>query len=137
MEIEVDDGAKGESMKPETMMIDDVKDVRADVSQPAEKLEGMERCIIRSYGAGVFLGYVKEKKAELNGVNIMLCQAKRIHYWDGACSLTQLAMEGTKEADNCRITDGVAGQFIANVIEIIPVTDKAGKNLDEVEIWKK
>jgi len=124
--------------KPETIMIDDQQYVRADcVQQKAEKVEGMERCIIRSYGAGVFFGYVKEQKAELNGVNIILCKAKRIHYWDGACSLTQLALEGTKSPQNCRITDAVDEQFIANVIEIIPLTQKASKNLDEVAIWKK
>lgn len=124
--------------KPETIMIDDQKYVRADcVHQKAEKFDGMEKCIIRSYGAGVFYGYVKEKKSELNGINIILCKAKRIHYWDGACSLTQLALEGTKSPQNCRITDAVDEQFIANVIEIIPLTQKASKNLDEVAIWKK
>lgn len=124
--------------KPETIMIDDQKYVRADmVEKPAEKLDGMERCIIRSYGAGVFYGYVKSSKAEVNGVNVVLCKAKRIHYWDGACSLTQLALEGTKAPQNCRITDSVDEQFIANVIEIIPLTKKAEKNLDEVKIWKK
>lgn len=101
------------------------------------KVDGSKRCIIRSYGAGVFIGYVAEKKAELNGVNIVLKQAKRIHYWDGACSLTQLALEGTKSPDQCRITKPVESQFIANVIEIIPVTKKASKNIDEVKIWEK
>ena len=125
-------------MKPETIMIDNQKYVRADkVNQPEEKLDGMERCIIRSYSAGVFFGYVKSKVAELNGINVVLCKAKRIHYWDGACSLTQLALEGTKAPQNCRITDSVDEQFIANVIEIIPLTKQASKNLDEVKIWKK
>ena len=108
-------------MKPETIMIDEQKYVRADcVQEKEEKLDGMERCIIRSYGAGVFLGYVAEQKSELSGVNIILKQAKRIHYWDGACSLTQLALEGTKSPNNCRITEPVESQYIANVIEIIP-----------------
>ena len=124
--------------KPETIKIDEVEYVRKDaIQQKAEKLDGMERCIIRSYGAGVFLGYVAKQTSEINGVNITLKQAKRIHYWDGACSLTQLAKDGTKASNNCRITEPVDSQFIANVIEIIPVTDKASKNIDEVKIWKK
>lgn len=124
--------------KPESIMIDEVKYVRADsLQEKASTVDGMERCIIRSYGAGVFFGYVAEQNSELNGVNITLKQAKRIHYWDGACSLTQLALEGTKAPQNCRITDAVESQFIANVIEIIPMTKKASKNLDEVKIWKK
>lgn len=124
-------------MKPETMMIDDQLYVRADVSQQADKLEGMERVIIRSYGAGVFIGYLKDKEAEANGVNVVLRKAKRIHYWSGACSLTQLALDGTNDGGNCRITDPIDEQFIANVIEILPVTEKASKNIDEVKAWKK
>lgn len=99
---------------PETMMIDDVKYVRDDFARTAPKVDGLERCIVRSYGAGVFIEYVAEKKAELNGVNITLKQAKRIHYWDGACSLTQLAIDGIKKPQNCRITDAVDSQFISN-----------------------
>src|SRR3990167_3144769 len=122
---------------PETIKLDETEYIRKySISKKAEKMDGMERCIIRSYGAGVFLGYVAEQKSELNGVNIILKQAKRIHYWDGACSLTQLALEGTKVPQNCRITESVESQFIANVIEIIPVTSKASKNLDEVKICK-
>jgi len=125
-------------MKPETIMIDEVKCVRADaVQKPAEKVDGLERCVVRSYGAGVFFGYVKEKKAELNGVNVILVKAKRIYYWDGACSLTQLAMEGSKTQKNCKITEAIDSQFIANVIEILPLTEQSSKNLDEVKIWKK
>jgi len=125
-------------MKPETITIDEVKYVRADaVSKPAEKICGLERCIIRSYGAGVFIGYVKDKVSEINGVNVTLLKAKRVFYWSGACSLTQLALDGTSDALNCKITDAVDEQFIYNVIEIIPLTEKASKNLDEVKIWKK
>ena len=124
--------------RPETIKIDEVEYVRKDsIQQKEDKLDGMHRCIVRSYGAGVFIGYVAERKSELNGVNIILRQAKRIHYWDGACSITQLALEGTKSKDGCRITEPVSSQFIANVIEIIPVTKQASKNIDEVAVWKK
>jgi len=124
--------------KPETMMIDNVKYVREDKqSKKAESVDGLDCVMIRSYAAGVFYGYLKEKKAELNGVNITLLKAKRIHYWDGACSLTQLAIDGSKASSNCRITEAIESQFIANVIEILPMTDTAKSNLDEVKIWKK
>ena len=125
--------------KPETMMIDDVKYVRADKleNKQAEKIDGLERVIVRSYGAGVFVGYLKEKQAEKNGVNVTLLKSKRIYYWSGACSLTQLAIDGTNDGGNCKITDPIESQFIANVIEILPLTEKAGKIIDEVKPWKK
>jgi hypothetical protein len=122
----------------EEVTINGVSYIRKNsVTVKADELDGLERCIVRSYGAGVFYGYVKEKKAEQNGVNIVLLKAKRIHYWSGACSLTQLAMEGTKDESNCRITEAIDSQFIANVIEILPMTRNAEENLDKVTIWKK
>jgi hypothetical protein len=124
--------------KPECIKIDDVEYVRSDIlQQKAETVDGLERVIVRSYGAGVFIGYLADKKAELNGVNITLKKSKRIYYWAGACSLTQLAIDGTCSPNDCKITDAVESQFIANVIEIIPVTKKAELSIDGVKLWKK
>ena len=125
-------------MKPDTMMIDDVKYVREDkAKEKAPELDGLDRCVIRTYSSGIFVGYVAEQKAELNGVNITLKQSKRIHYWDGACSLTQLAIDGTKAPANCRITEAIESQFIANVIEMLPMTKEASVIIDGVKPWKK
>lgn len=130
---------KGGSMsKPETIMINDQKYVRADmVEKPADKLDGMKYCIIRSYGAGVFAGYLKEQKSDVNGVNVVIVNSRRIWYWSGACSLSQIAVEGLKDIDNCKIAMVVPETFISNVIEIIPMTKKAQENIQGAEIWKK
>lgn len=115
--------------KPETIMIDDVEYVRADcVNQPAQEVDGMKYCVIRSYGAGVFCGYVKEKKSKLNGINVVLINSRRICSWSEVCSLSQLAMDGLKDICNHNIAMTIPEQFIANVIEIIPMTEKA-KNI--------
>ena len=51
--------------RTETMMIDDVIYVRADsVKGSAPELDGMTHAIIRTYSAGVFAGYVQEKKGK-------------------------------------------------------------------------
>ncbi len=124
-------------MKPETMMIDDVKYVRADVTQPAQEVDGMKYCVIRSYGAGVFCGYVKEQKSDVNGVNVVLINSRRIFYWSGACSLSQIAVDGSNDIDNCKIAVVVPEQFIANVIEVIPMSAKAESNIKGAKFWKK
>lgn len=49
--------------------------------------------IIRSDRAGVFFGNIKER----NGNEVSLTNVRRSWYWDGACSLSQLAVEGTKK----------------------------------------
>lgn len=125
-------------MKPESIMIDDQKYVRADsINQQAEKVDGMQYCVIRSYGAGVFCGYVKEKVSEPNGINVDLVNSRRIYYWSGACSLSQLAVEGLKDIADSKIAMVVPIQTVANVIEIIPMSTKAAKQIQGAEIWKK
>jgi len=49
--------------------------------------------IVRTYSAGVFAGTLVSRE----GREVTLADARRIWYWDGAASLSQLAMEGTKE----------------------------------------
>lgn len=125
-------------MKPETIMIDDVKYVKADcLKEQSEELNGMKYCIIRSYGAGVFAGYVKERKSEVNGVTVVLVNSRRIWYWSGACSLSQLAVEGSKNINDCKIAIEVPEQEVLNVIEIIPTTKQAEKIIKGASIWKK
>lgn len=124
--------------KPESVMIDDQKYVRADcVKEEAEQVNGMKCCIIRSYGAGVFAGYLKEKASDLNGVNVIIINSRRIWYWSGACSLSQISTEGSKNINDCKIAVIVPEQFIANVIEIIPMSKEAVKNIMGARVWKQ
>ena len=121
-------------MKPETLMIDDQKYVRADcVNQPAQKFNGMEYCIIRTYSAGVFAGYLESR----NGQEAVIRKSRGIWYWDGACGLSQLAVDGTSAPQNCKFTVEVDIRELTQVIEIIPCTEKAKKSIQGVVIWKK
>jgi hypothetical protein len=107
------------------------------VPNSASETNGMKYCVVRSYGAGVFCGYVKEQKADVNGVNVILIKSRRIHYWSGACSLSQVAIDGSKDIENCRIALVVPEMFVANVIEIIPMTEKAKNIIQGAKEWKK
>ena len=120
--------------KPETMMIDDVKYIREDaVDKPSVKVDGMEYCIIRTYSAGVFAGYVKERE----GKEAVIVKSRGIWYWKGACGLSQLATDGTNEPNSCKFTVEVPLREVMEVIEIIPCTEKARKSIQGVAIWKK
>lgn len=121
--------------KPKTIKIDEVEYVRADeISSPkAEKLDGMEYCIVRTYSAGVFAGYVKERE----GQEATVLHARRLWYWDGAASLSQLAMEGVSKPENCKFPVEVDEVILTNVVEIIKATEKAKESIDGVEVWKK
>ena len=124
-------------MKPKTMMIDEVKYVRADsVNEQSDLVDGLQYCIFRTYSAGVFAGYLKEKKAEANGVNCIIVNARRLWRWAGACSLSQLSVDGSNDPGNCKFSIVVPSQEINNVIEIIPTSKNAKKNIEEMAEWK-
>lgn len=90
------------------------------------------RKIIRANGAGVFFGEVEK----LDGDTATVKNARRLWYWDGAASLSQLAQEGTSRPENCKFPVTVEEVVVFNVLEILSVTDKAAKSIDGVEIWK-
>ena len=96
-------------------------------------LDGMEYCVIRSQFAGVFAGYI----AERNGDEVKAINVRRLWYWDGADSLSQLAMEGVKKPENCRFLCVVNEVLILGVIEIINCTEDARQSISEVPVWEK
>jgi hypothetical protein len=102
-------------------------------SLPAKTLKGLKYCIVRTYSAGVFAGYVKSRK----GKEAVVLNARRIWYWDGAASLSQLAMEGTNKPENCKFPQEVYSIELTEVIEVIPCTEKARLSIKNVSIWKK
>ena len=105
---------------------------KSDVSQMAETRDGMEYCIVRTYSAGVFAGYVESR----NGKECVVRDARRIWYWDGAASLSQLAVDGTSKPENCKFPVEVDRVILLEAIEIIPCTEKAVESIKAVPIWK-
>ena len=89
-------------------------------------------CMVRTYSAGVFAGVLES----LEGKEAVVSNARRIHYWEGAASLSQLAMEGTSNPEACRFPQPVDLVLLTEVIEIIPITDKAKESIESVAIWK-
>ena len=115
---------------PETIKIDEVEYVRKDSIIPT--ITG-DYVIVRTHSAGVFAGHLKKRI----GQEVILINARRIWYWDGAASLSQLAMYGTSAPQNCKFPCPVSEITLLQAIEIIPCTDKAQKSIKEVTIWKK
>lgn len=95
-----------------------------------------KKVIIRASGAGVFFGTLKEKRETPAGVEVELENSRRIWYWDGASSLSQLAVEGTKKPGSCKFTVVVPQHMVMQVIEIIPCTDEAIKSIESVRVWR-
>lgn len=89
--------------------------------------------ICRTYSAGVFAGTLVSRK----GQEVELKQARRLWYWDGAASLSQLAMEGVTKPENCKFPCEVSSVVLLNAIELLPVTKQARASIAQVAIWKR
>ena len=88
--------------------------------------------IVRTYSAGVFAGTLVKKV----GKEVELKNVRRLWYWAGAASLSQLAMEGTSQPSSCKFPCEVASETLTEAIEILNCTKKAQKNIAEVPVWK-
>ena len=98
----------------------------------AKKLDEMPYCIVRTYSAGVFAGYLAKRE----GKEGIVKQARRIFYWSGAASLSQLATDGTADPAGCKFPCEVSEVVLTEIIEVLSVTEKAKKSIASVEVWK-
>jgi hypothetical protein len=117
--------------KPESIIIDDVKYVRADsISQPA-MADGLKYVICRTQSAGVFAGYLELR----TGQEVVLRQARRLWYWEGAASLSQMAVDGVSKPESCKFPCAVDRVELLQSIEILNCTTKAQESIASVKVW--
>ncbi len=88
--------------------------------------------IVRTYSAGVFAGYLESQ----NGQEVTLSNARRLWYWSGAASLSQLAVDGTTDPKNCKFPVEVPEVKLLQAIEILTVSSKAQESIASVKVWE-
>lgn len=91
----------------------------------------MRYVIVRTYSTGVFAGELDSR----NGREVILKNARRLWYWEGAASLSELAMHGISKPSKCKFPCEVDTVELLECIEILDVTEKAKKSIKEVPIW--
>lgn len=117
----------------EKMIINGVTYVREDeVTCMAEKVEGMQFCIIRTHSAGVHAGYVKSR----DGKEVTLANARRIWKWAGAFTLSELAVKGSENETECRFSCTVPEIILTEAIEIIPCTQVGEESIMRVKDYE-
>lgn len=115
--------------------INGINYIRED-SIPVEPVVSKDMVIIRTVSAGVFFGQKASGFEKLEKGIVELKNARRLWYWSGAASLSQLAVEGTSKPNDCKFPVAVPEISLTNVIEVIPCTEQAIKSLNSVKIWK-
>ena len=86
-----------------------------------------KRCLIRTYSAGVHIGYVAWINPQ-NSMEVKLSNSLRLWKWQGGgLSLSAIANNGVKQGRLNRTGE----VFLTNVIEFIPTTSEAEKSYDQ------
>ena len=95
-------------------------------------MENNKYYIVRGDRSGVFAGNIKER----NGKEVLMTNVRRLWYWNGACSLSQLAQEGTSNPRDCKFSVIVDEILILDAIEIDTCSKNAEKSIKGVAEWK-
>lgn len=88
--------------------------------------------IIRGDRSGVFAGRLVSNE----GQRVELSECRRLWYWAGAASISQIAKQGVKSPRSCKFTVTVDSIAILDGIEIIPTTAEAEVSIKAVPEWK-
>jgi len=99
----------------------------------ALKQNGSPYVIVRTEKAGAFAGYLGSRADQ----EATLINSRRLWYWDGAATLSQLSQEGTTKPENCKFPCEEPTKIVMGVIEVIQTTEKARKSIMSVPVWKK
>jgi len=119
---------------PKTMSIDGVDYIRADsVKNQKTNTDGLEYVIVRGDRSGVFAGFLA---AGDNSKTVTLLECRRLWYWSGASSISQIAESGVSKPDKCKFPASVSKAQITDVIEILYATQNAYESIKGVPVWK-
>ena len=88
--------------------------------------------IVRTQSAGVFMGEIVSR----NGQEVEMRNVRRLWYWEGAASLSQLAMEGVSKPGKCKFPCPVTSITLPQAVEILQCTEAAVANVNAVPIWQ-
>ncbi len=123
-------------IKVDELVIEGVTYVPKD-AQVAFSSDGKKAVLIRARDAGVHFGYLVKEEFTQAGKVVILENTRRVWYWDGAASLSQMAVDGVSKPQNCKFSVVVSSNEIVNVIETLQLSEKALDNLYKVAIWKQ
>lgn len=87
----------------------------------AKNDNGQPYVLIRTYSAGVHIGYLKEH----SGTVVTLAESRRIWMWSGAFTCSEIATAGVTRPDESKLSTTVPEITLTEAVEIIPCTQQA------------
>ena len=98
---------------------------------PAKRSAPRPYVIVRTYSAGVHAGELVSRR----GREIVLANARRIWYWSGAATLSELSQRGVKNPTKCKIPLAIPEILLTEAIEILQCTAAARASIEGVPEW--
>jgi len=86
--------------------------------------------IIRTYAAGVHVGYLKDFDAK--NLCARLSKSRRIWRWEGAFTLSEIANNGIKDG---KLSDFIDDIIVTQVCEILPTSNTVEQQLNKFIIY--
>lgn len=120
-----------ESTRINEIEVNGVVYVPKDSVSEIEKPEG-DYVVVRTRSAGVHAGYLVSQ----DGMLVVLGNTRRLWYWEGAASLSQVAGKGISKPSKCKFPAPISSIVLTEAIEIIPCTKTAKDIIEGVSEWK-
>lgn len=92
-----------------------------------------KRVLVRGNRSGVFFGTLVYQ----NGAEVKLYNCRKLYYWDGACAVEELSLNGTANPENCKFTVFVDSLIVSDMIQMILCTEISINSIESVKEWKQ
>jgi len=109
------------------------KEQKVPTKKSAKRAAKTPYVIVRTHSAGCFAGELVSRSAD--GTQAELRESRRLWYWSGAASLSQLAEEGTSRPLDCKFPTPVGRHCLVGVIEVLYVSPSARLSIESVPVW--
>ena len=116
-----------------TVDINGTRYVRGDLAELAAPLDGKPYVIVRTYSAGCFAGYLERREGK--GGRLLL--ARRLWHWEGAASLSELAVHGSSAPAKCLFPAPTPWHELTEIIEVIGCTEAGRASIQGVPVWSR
>lgn len=114
-----------------TEALQNAQNVLGPPPTPGETPAPIRHVVVRGDRSGAFAG---EFVSQI-GREVELKNARRLWYWSGAASLSELTQRGVSKPSECKFPAPVGRIKILDVIEVIDMTKEAVISLSKVSPW--
>ncbi len=88
--------------------------------------------LVRCRDAGIHAGTLVFSR----GRTVRLWNSRRVWYWKGALTLSELCTNGTTEPDGCKFACQISDITLLEACEIMKCTEKAQASIEGVKVWE-